>query len=233
MVDIIIPIYQKKNSPRLQWMHRAIESIFEQTYQDWKLFLIDDCSPHDVAKEIEHYEVDDRVMFSRNSLNLELPSTLNIGHYMGESEHCMWLPDDDWKQPDFLDEMASFLSEGKYDFVNCLEAVYNQHDEFECLQDPCANVECIPKEIQARPGYFGLGHLYTRKIFEKVNGYDPKFFCIEDLDFFYRIHEAGAKIGFLKEPLHNTRRHPWALTYCDPKITKEARERFIASRRKN
>lgn len=227
MIDVIIPIYQKKKSKRLKYLHLAIQGIINQTYKNWKLCLIDDCSPYEVFYDIKPYLKDKRIIYHRNLTNLLLPTTLNHGHSFGEGEWCMWNCDDDWKEPTFMEEMLAYMKNQKLDLCRCLEALFfanlKPKEVFDPRKDP---------GIAGCTEYMGMGHLYKRKVWEKLEGYDKDLFCIEDLDFIYRAKQAGFKIGFLKELLHNTIRHPESVTYCDSEITKQARQKFIQKWRK-
>lgn len=231
MIDIILPIYQKKKSKRIDYMHMAIMAILGQTFRNWSLYMVDDASPHDVEREVSVYRHDPRVVYHRSPKNSRLPTALNIGHSMGEADYCMWNCDDDWKEPTFLEEMLKYIQSNRLDFVNCQEAVYDKNLKFAFIQDPRAEMKTIPDEAKVLEGNMGLGHLYKRRLWEN-NPYDEKMFCIEDLDFYYQIAERGAKMGFLDKPLHNTIRHPWTATAGDNKRTQKARERFIRKWRK-
>ena len=49
-VDIILPNYNKET-----YLEETINSVIKQTYYDWKLFIVDDCSTDNSRKIIEKY----------------------------------------------------------------------------------------------------------------------------------------------------------------------------------
>ena len=51
-VDIILPNYNKDN-----FLDKTLNSIFSQTYKNWKLFIIDDNSFDNSKKIIENYNI--------------------------------------------------------------------------------------------------------------------------------------------------------------------------------
>ena len=226
MVDIVMPIYQI-NGERAKYFSLAVQSILGQTYKDWHLYMVDDCSPVDISGLLPHGK---KITYVRLKSNRRLPHTLNTGHNMGVGEFCMWNCDDDWKEPEFLDEALRAI-EGCH-FVNCPEATFDEKMNLNYVKDPRKGKAELPKDLQLYPGFLGLGHLYRRSLWQAAGGYDERMFCIEDLDFWFRINMMGAKIGYMDKCFHNTIRHPESVTYDDSVITQEARQRFIEKWRK-
>ena len=57
-----------------RYLRAAVESILAQTLTQWKLFLVDDCSPNDDwLHEVEDLSADERIMIGR--------TRANVGHY--------------------------------------------------------------------------------------------------------------------------------------------------------
>lgn len=50
-ISIILPTYNGQ-----QYIGEAIESIIEQTFQDWELIIVDDCSSDNTLDIIRKYE---------------------------------------------------------------------------------------------------------------------------------------------------------------------------------
>ena len=58
--SITIPAYKTR------FLDEAIHSVIAQTYQDWQLVIVDDCSPEDLKGIVEPYLADSRVEYYRN-----------------------------------------------------------------------------------------------------------------------------------------------------------------------
>jgi len=56
MVSIIIPNYNHS-----AYLHERIESVLNQTYQDWELIILDDCSTDNSAEVIKNYSHHDKI----------------------------------------------------------------------------------------------------------------------------------------------------------------------------
>lgn len=220
IVDIILPLYQAGG--REKYLALALNGILSQTYPHWKLYIVDDCSPVDVTEMLAPYLRDRRVSYTRNKSNILLPATLNVGHNIGDGDWCFWNTDDDWKEPQFIENMLDWAISHDLDFVHCYDCLYDENLMFKEVIDPREN----KAGGMSTTGNMGMGHLYTRGLYEGVFGYDEELFAIEDLDFWRRIQTA--RIGFLPEHLSNAVRHPLSVTYNATKnpVVKRAKEKF-------
>lgn len=61
-------------------MAGSIESVINQTYQNWELIIVNDCSTDDTLEIAQSYQrKDPRIRVFCNEKNLKLPLTLNAG----------------------------------------------------------------------------------------------------------------------------------------------------------
>ena len=80
VVSIVMPVYNGE-----KYLRQSIASVLNQTFQDWNLIIVDDCST-DSSLEImnEYVKADDRIQVIHNEVNSKIPASLNIipGHQM-------------------------------------------------------------------------------------------------------------------------------------------------------
>ena len=83
LVRIILPVYNGE-----QYLRESIDSVIAQTYQNWELIIIDDCSS-DASPSIaaSYAERDSRIHYYRNEHNLKLPRSLNRGFSLAKGEY--------------------------------------------------------------------------------------------------------------------------------------------------
>ena len=86
--SITIPAYKAR------FLDEAIKSVISQTYQDWQLVIVDDCSPEDLKGIVEPYLADSRVEYYRNEKNcgaVDVVDNWNIclSHCTGDYVICM------------------------------------------------------------------------------------------------------------------------------------------------
>lgn len=88
-VTVIMPVYNGE-----RYLKESIESILNQTYQDFTLLCINDCSTDNSLSIIQQYN-DPRIKLIQNKLNLGIGSTRNVGLEMADTEYIALLDNDD------------------------------------------------------------------------------------------------------------------------------------------
>ena len=64
MFSITIPAYKS------QFLKEAIESVVYQTYQDWELIIVDDCSPENLYSIVKPYLSNNKIHYYLNEKNI-------------------------------------------------------------------------------------------------------------------------------------------------------------------
>jgi glycosyltransferase involved in cell wall biosynthesis len=103
--SIIIPVFNRPKE-----LARAIQSILIQSYSDFELIIIDDCSNDgtvDVA--LEFSKIDDRVKVYKNGTNGGACISRNNGINLSVNEYLAFLDSDDEWLPDYLMEMKKLI----------------------------------------------------------------------------------------------------------------------------
>jgi len=107
-VSIILPTYN-----RVKLLERAIQSVTDQTYQDWELIVVNDASTDDTPKLLKKWqEKDARILVITNAENLYpgISKTLNKGLEAAHGEYIARIDDDDyWCSKDKLKKQVEFL----------------------------------------------------------------------------------------------------------------------------
>lgn len=101
IVSVAIPAYKK------EFLESCIQSVLNQTFGDFELIIVDDCSPHKLGGIVDKFS-DSRIKFYRNEKNLgaEDPSmNWNICLKHAHGDFFCLLCDDDIYEPTFLEEM--------------------------------------------------------------------------------------------------------------------------------
>ena len=94
-----------------KFIRQTIQSVIDQTFQDWELIIVDDCSTDNTCQEIGRIK-DNRIRLIRLCSNSGLPAApRNVaiknarGEYIAFLDHDdLWLPEKLEKQVDFLEE---------------------------------------------------------------------------------------------------------------------------------
>ena len=104
--SVTIPTYKR------HYLREAIESVTSQTYADWELIVVDDCSPDDIVGVVKPFLNDTRIHYYRNEKNcgaVDVVDNWNIclGYCTGDYVIC--IGDDDRLLPCCLEEYKKLI----------------------------------------------------------------------------------------------------------------------------
>lgn len=105
-----------------RFLREAIRSILNQSYQDFELIVVDDCSP-EFLKEIVGEFGDERIEYHRNEHNIggkDLVAQWNHCLQYAKGDYVILATDDDLYEPNFLQEMVTLIE--KYPEVELFRA---------------------------------------------------------------------------------------------------------------
>jgi len=109
--SIIIPTYN-----RSKFIATAINSVKEQTYQNWELLVVDDGSTDDTKDMIQEFsEQDNRIIYIYQK-NQERSAARNHGINRAKSEYICFLDSDDLFEPNHLACINNRLNKDNYKF---------------------------------------------------------------------------------------------------------------------
>ena len=219
-VSIVLPTY---NGSR--YLAGAVAAIRAQTFTDWELVIIDDCSKDPTPGLIARLAASDpRIRAFRNETNQRLPRSLNIGFGHARGELLTWTSDDNEHRPDALAALTGFLDAHPATDLVYADAMDMDDDGRDI--GPWRAPE--PHEL-AWINSVNACFLYRRAVQQQLGGYDPAWTLVEDWDFWLR-----ASIGFRLAPLHRDlyryRRHAASLTSTRAAEIARARIRLMETR---
>lgn len=104
--SITIPAYKSR------YLNEAIESVVGQTYSDWELIIVDDCSPEPVKEIVDQYLTDSRIRYYRNEKNcgaINVVDNWNICLSYCTGDYVICMGDDDCLLSCCLDEYRKLI----------------------------------------------------------------------------------------------------------------------------
>ena len=122
LVSVVIPTHKRE----LKYLQRSVESVLNQTYDNWELVIVDDNSEEPVYRSmVEDYVSqlgDARIHLYKNEKNLGGSLTRNRGIDESKGEYISFLDDDDAYLPYRIEEMLNFMIENDCEmaFTNLL-----------------------------------------------------------------------------------------------------------------
>jgi len=102
-VSVIMPVYNGE-----KYIAEAIESILNQTFKDFELLIINDCSTDETVSIINRYK-DKRIRLIHNDTNIGLARVRNVGIQKAKGKYIAWLDSDDISLNTRLEKQVSLL----------------------------------------------------------------------------------------------------------------------------
>lgn len=111
LVSIIMPNYNSE-----KYLGNTINSILRQTYQNWELLFVDDCSTDNSLTLVRSFE-DERIRILQNKTNSGAAISRNYALRMARGKWIAFLDSDDLWTPEKLEKQIAFMVENSYDFT--------------------------------------------------------------------------------------------------------------------
>lgn len=113
LVSIITPTW---NCGR--FIAETIESVKNQTYQNWEMIIVDDCSTDNTKEVVEKYQkTDSRVRYHCLEHNSGAAVARNTALQMAKGKWIAFLDSDDLWMPNKLEKQIKFMMENDYAFT--------------------------------------------------------------------------------------------------------------------
>lgn len=124
MVTIVIPCYNVA-----KYIKRCIDSLVGQSFQKFKVILVDDKSTDDTYQYLLQLQATSRldIMVLQNSCNSGPAVSRNKGILEADTKYITFCDSDDWYEPDFLKTMVSLLEDNAADMAFCGYKVVDEH----------------------------------------------------------------------------------------------------------
>lgn len=222
-VSIIIPTY---NSSR--FLKRTIGSVLAQTFRDWELLIVDDCSKDSTRLIVEEYsKFDKRIKFFKTETNSGGPATpKNIGVENARGEFIAFLDHDDEWFPEKLEKQLNVFKNSKDDnlgLVSCGANLINKKNKRFSIYNPKKLKVGFPEILLRNPIYSNSSVLIRKSVIDVVGERDDKMKYSEDWDMWIRICKNNFKIEIMNDILFNYHFH-------DSNVTKAQKDSLLKVR---
>ncbi len=119
LVSIIMPTYNCG-----QYIAESIQSVLSQTYSNWELLIIDDCSTDNTRYVVSSFK-DPRIHYQCNHKNSGAAISRNTALRMAKGKYIAFLDSDDLWSPNKLERQIAYMQENKYAFT------YHEYSEID------------------------------------------------------------------------------------------------------
>lgn len=202
LISVITPVYNVED----KLLCECIESVINQTYENWELILINDSpSNNENISTIKQYCDNKRIFFINNENNLGISESTNKGLAIAKGEFVTFLDNDDLIAPNALYEVAKLLNENKE-----LDFIYSDEDKIDAQGKKRFNPHFKPDyspDTLLWSNYTRHLSIYRKSIVDKIGGLKKEYDGAQDYDFVLRFVEKTTpeKIGHISKILYHWR----------------------------
>lgn len=111
LVSIITPSYNTA-----LYIAETIKSVQAQTYINWEMIIVDDCSTDNTDEVVASFFYDSRIRYIKNKKNSGAAVSRNYALREAKGKWIAFLDSDDLWMPDKLQKQISFMKENNYHF---------------------------------------------------------------------------------------------------------------------
>ena len=207
-ISLIMSVYNGED-----YLSEAIDSVINQTFTQWELIVINDCSTDSTGEILSKYEtLDSRVKIHTNEVNLRLPSSLNKALQLAQGKYIARMDADDICLPNRLQKQFDFMEENadvalsSCRFMTLKNGVISSGGCGGKSDDNSIKALLLVTNPILHPGIIAKAEVI------KELGYDKNFTCTEDMELWTRFITAGYKVEILSEYLMIYRLHDKQIT---------------------
>ncbi|MGG7151230.1 glycosyltransferase [Clostridium neonatale] len=200
LISIVVPVYNVKDDQ----LEECINSVINQTYDNWELCLVDDASTwKNVRKTLSKYETNSKINIIYRTENGHISKSTNDGIKVAKGDFIAFLDCDDILAPNAIYEMTKKLNEDpEYDFI------YSDEDKLTAdgkkRHSPFFKPDWSPDTFMSLM-YTCHFSMYRKTIVDEINGLRSEFNGAQDYDFTLRFTEKANKIGHISKLLYHWR----------------------------
>lgn len=136
LVSIIMPSYNTE-----KYISESIASVQKQSYADWELIIVDDCSTDNTDEIVKPFLSDKRIKYIKNETNSGAAVSRNRALREAKGKWIAFLDSDDLWMPDKLQKQVAFMQDNDYHFS------YTNYIEIDENSQPNGRSVTGPKKI--------------------------------------------------------------------------------------
>ena len=194
-VSVIIPTYN-----RSELLKKAVESLENQSHQNFEIIIIDDCSTDDTAEVVKEMN-DERILYLRHDTNKGGSEARNTGIKQATGSFIGFLDSDDQWLPDKLErQLKQFEGQPDVGVVYTGVQVIDEHNQPTRKIVPAYKGGILPKLFESNCIDTTSSVLVKREVLDQVQGFDASLPSCQDWDLYIRLAQV-TKFDFVKESL--------------------------------
>ena len=200
LVSVLMPVY--KTAP---YLSEAMDSMLHQTFKDYELIVLDDCSPDNAEEILDAYD-DSRIVRYKGENNVGLSNVLNVGIEMARGKYIARMDSDDISLPNRLQIQVDYLeAHSEIDLVSVGMQLFGVKESVWIRE---RNPEKVKIEALFHSPVLHASSMWRKDSFERHGlRFRQEMVPAEDYDLWTRAMLKGLKLVNLPEVLYEYRIH--------------------------
>lgn len=178
-VSVVIPVYNGAET-----IARALDSVLAQSFQDFRILVVDDCSTDDTVAVVSRYD-DPRIEIIHLDQNQGASAARNTAIVRARGRYIAFLDADDMWRPEKLERQVAFMDEASPHIGACF-CDFILHRDASFLRSPRPRLEWVDSLVDGCWVSPGSTMLVRREVYPVVGDYDATFERLEDWDWLLR-----------------------------------------------
>lgn len=182
-----------------KWLRRCIRSLINQSFDDYEIIIIDDCSTDNSRNILLEYQDIDKIKLVFNKSNVGVGCSSTIGAKKATGKYIVRVDADDYVHNDFLKCLYLWAS-------------FNNSHAVACdYQEVNFNEDVLDTKSQDK-NPLACGILYRTDLLEYLSYWDEKLRINEDVDMIKRFKKEF-KLEYINIPLYRYFKHEESMTH--------------------
>lgn len=215
LVSIITPAFNSE-----KYIKQTVESVQSQTYSNWEMIIIDDCSTDNTVSIVKkEQDADSRIKLIVLDENSGAAVSRNTGIRAAKGKYLAFLDSDDLWKEDKLEKQVNFMLENNYLFTYTSYSIMDQHGDL-LNKSVIAPPKLDYKFLLKKPG--SIGCLTVMLDREKIDDVlMPNIKTRQDFALWLKVLRNGVTAYGLNESLSLYRKVPGSISSNKIKAAKK------------
>lgn len=223
-VSVVVPVYNAE-----KYIAETLQSIGNQTFGDFDVHVVDDCSTDNSAAIIQTFcSTDDRFFYHRSPSNFGGPAgPRNLGIEKSSGEYVAFCDADDLWVAHKLETQLAIAEEAGADIVSAVIRDFQEGEEPEPVAAPSGPMprsEVSHTRLLLK-NWIALSSVVARRsALEAAGPFNParSHIAVEDFDMWLRITQAGGRAVRVGVPLVHYRKLPTSISASKTMMIRKA-----------
>jgi len=185
-VTVVTPMYNRVHESK-----DSIESVLNQTLQDFEYIIINDCGDREIGPYVKQFK-SDKIKYIELTENVQAPAARNHALEEAQGEYIAYIDDDDYMYPTHLESLVKTIEKNKgvaaYCNTQILKGNYDENFNFNVIGEKGYWQKEYSRDDLCETTYFvPASVMHKRSLLKEIGLFEPQILSGEDWEMWLRI----------------------------------------------